>query len=208
MYIFFILICVGTFLLLSLSLSLSLSQLVCSMAPKKSKSTPSRNPFRSGASTSDSTSSHIRFRDEKARQDFLKNLSRRDIHSKRQVILSDFSDTILPTIIYNRSWKSLCGIPVTCPSVIIQEFYSNMHGFDYSVPYFITHVRGTHIVVTLDLIFEVIHVLRVEFADHPNCDCLRIVSKDELMSLSRETPSSWGDRQNNPYLGFAKIQDS
>ena len=41
MYIFFILICVGTFLLLSLSLSLSLSQLVCSMAPKKSKSTPS-----------------------------------------------------------------------------------------------------------------------------------------------------------------------
>ena len=92
--------------------------------------------------------------------------------------------------------------------MIIQEFYSNMHGFDYSVPYFITHVRGTHIVVTLDLIFEVIHVLRVEFADHPNCDCLRIVSKDELMSLSRETPSSWSDRQNNPYLGFAKIQDS
>ena len=83
-----------------------------------------------------------------------------------------------------------------------------MHGFDYSVPYFITHVRGTHIVVTLDLIFEVIHVLRVEFTDHPNCDCLRIVSKDELMSLSRETHSSWGDRQNNPYLGFAKIQDS
>ena len=51
----------------SLSLSLSLSiWLVCSMASKKSKSTPSQNPLRSEASTSDSTPSHVRFRDEKA----------------------------------------------------------------------------------------------------------------------------------------------
>ena len=59
-----------------------------------------------------------------------------------------------------------------------------MHGFDYSVPYFITRVRGTHIVVTLDLISEVLHVLRVEFADYPNCPRLRTVSKDELMSFN------------------------
>ena len=56
---------------LPLSLSLSLSiWLVCSMAPKKSKSTPSQNPLCSGVSTSDSTPSHVRFRDEKASQDF------------------------------------------------------------------------------------------------------------------------------------------
>ena len=59
----------------SLSLSLSLSQLVCSMAHKKSKSTPSWNPLCFRASTSDSTPSHIRFRDEKARKDFLENFS-------------------------------------------------------------------------------------------------------------------------------------
>ena len=58
----------------SLPLSLSLSiWLVCSMAPKKSKSTSSQNPLHSGASTFDSTPSHVRFRDEKANQDFSKN---------------------------------------------------------------------------------------------------------------------------------------
>ena len=30
------------------------------------------------------------------------------------------------------------------------------------------------------------------------------MSKDELSSLFCETPSSWGDRQNTPCLGFAK----
>ena len=43
-----------------------------SMAPKW-KFTLSQNPLRSGASTSDSTPSHVRFRDEKASQDFSKN---------------------------------------------------------------------------------------------------------------------------------------
>ena len=79
-----------------------------------------------------------------------------------------------------------------------------MHKFDYSVPHFITHIRGTRIVVTLDLISKVLHILRVEFANYPSYDRLRIVSKDKLMSLFCETPSSWGERQNTPYLGFAK----
>ena len=42
--------------------------------------------------------SHVQFRDEKAKSDFLKNFSRRGIHSERQVILSDFSNTDLPTV--------------------------------------------------------------------------------------------------------------
>ena len=71
--------------------------------------------------------------DEQARKDFSKNFSRQGIHSEHQVILSDFFDTNLPTIIHNRGWESLCDILVTYPFVLIQEFYSNMHGFDYSV---------------------------------------------------------------------------
>ena len=75
-----ILISVGTFLFIPpLSLSLSVN---CSMAPKR-KSAPSRDLFHFGASTSDSTPSHVRFYDEKARTDFSKNLSRYDIHSER-----------------------------------------------------------------------------------------------------------------------------
>ena len=77
--------------------------------------------------------------------------------------------------------------------MIIQEFYSNMHGFEYSVPHFVTHVVGTCIVVTPDLIFEVLHVSRVEFANYLGCDRLRTVSKDELSSRFYKTPSSWGD---------------
>ena len=104
--------------LLSLSLSLFLA-LVYSMAPK-SKSTTSQNPLHSGASSfSDPTPSSVQFRDDKSRKDFSENFSRQDIHSECHVILSNFSDTDLPTIIYSQGWGSLCDIVITCPSVII-----------------------------------------------------------------------------------------
>ena len=96
------------------------------------------------------------------------------------------------------------GIPIICPSLIIQEFYSNMHGFDTSVPHFITHIRGMHIVITPDIVSKVLHVPRVAHLVYPSCDRLRIVSKDELSSLFCETPSSWGDHQNTPCSGFVK----
>ena len=176
---------------LSLSLSLFLS-VSCFMAPKW-KPAPSWNPLHSRASSSspsiDSTPSHVKFHDDKAHKDFLEKFSQCGIHSKRLVILLDFFDTDLPIVIYSRGWELPCGIPVTCPSVIIEEFYSNMHGFDYSVPHFFTHVWGTHIVVTSDLISEVLHVSRVAHPNYPNYDHLRTVSKDELSSLFCETPS-------------------
>ena len=87
-----------------LSLSLSfLFTLVVSMAPKR-KSAPSQNPLHSKAlsSSSDPTPSHIRFHDEDARKVFLENFSRRGVHSKRRVILADFADTDLPTVIHIR----------------------------------------------------------------------------------------------------------
>ena len=124
----------------------------------------------------------------------MENFSRRGVHSERQVILSDFSDTDLPTVIHSRGWESLCDVPVTCPSVLIQEFYSNIHGNDSSVPLFITHFRGTRIVVTPDIVSEVLHVLRVEHSDYPSCERLRIASKDELIASFCERPSIWGDR--------------
>ena len=138
--------------------------------------------FHFGASSSNSTPSHVRFRDPKARKDFSANFSRHGIHLECQVIHSDFSDTTLPIVIYSRGWESICGIPFTCPSVIIQEFYSNMHVFNYSVPHFVTRVRGTCIVVTPDLISELLHVKRLEFSDYPGCECLRTMSKDKLSS--------------------------
>ena len=121
-----------------------------------------------------------------------------------KVILLDFFDTDLPTVIHSRGWESLCGVPVTCPFVIIQDFYSNMHGFDYSIPQFVTCVRGMRIVVTPDLISEVLHAPRVAHPDYPGCNRLRTVSKDKLLSLFYEIPLSWGDCQNTPCLAFAK----
>ena len=88
--------------------------------------------------------------------------------------------------------------------MIIQEFYFNMHGFDYSIPHFVTRVHGTRIVVTPDIVFEVLHVPRVAHPDYLGCDHLRTVSKDERSSLFCGTPSSWGDRRNTPCSGFAK----
>ena len=103
------------------------------MAPK-CKSTPSRNPLHSEASiSSDPTPSHVCFHNEKAKSNFFDNFSRRGIHSERQVTLSDFSDTDLPIVIYSKGYESLYDAPITCPSMLIQEFYSNRHGVDYSI---------------------------------------------------------------------------
>ena len=79
-----------------------------------------------------------------------------------------------------------------------------MHGFDYFIPHFITHIQGTRIVVTPNLISEVLHVLRVEFANYPDCPHLRTVSKDELMSFFYKAPSYLGEHQNTPCSGFEK----
>ena len=139
----------GTFLIVFLSLPPSLLfTLVVSMAPKR-KSTPAQNPLRSGtSSSSDPTLSHIRFRDDDAFKAFSENFSRRGIHSERQVILSDFVNTNLPSVIHSKGWESLCDVLVTCPLVLIQEFYSNMHEIDRLVPLFFTRVRGTRIPIT------------------------------------------------------------
>ena len=131
-----------------LSFSLSfLFTLVVSMAPKR-KSTPSQNPLRSGASSSsDPTPSSIRFHDEDARKDFSENFPQRGVHLECRVTLANFADTDLPNVIHCQGWESLCDVPITCPSILIQEFYFNMHGLDSLVPLFHTHVWGTRIVV-------------------------------------------------------------
>ena len=54
-------------------------------------------------------------------------------------------------------------------------------------------VRGTRIVVTPDIVSEVLHIPRVVHPDYLGCDHLKTVSKDELSSLFCKTPSSWDD---------------
>ena len=88
--------------------------------------------------------------------------------------------------------------------MLIQEFYSNMHGIDHSVPLFFTRVRGTRIPVTPQLIADVLHVPRIEFPDYPSCKRLRTVSRDELMSSFCERPTAWGERFFTPCRPFAK----
>ena len=140
--------CFGTFLIVSFSPPLFLFMLVVSMTPKH-KSTSARNLLRSEASSSfDSTPLSLRFHDDDAHKAFLENFSRWGVHLERKVILADFVDLDLPTVIHSPKWESLCDVSVTCPLVLIQEFYSNMHEIDHSVPLFFTCVRGTHIPVT------------------------------------------------------------
>ena len=79
-----------------------------------------------------------------------------------------------------------------------------MHGFDSSVPPFSTCVRGTSIMVTPNIISEVLHVPTVMHPDYPDSDRLRTMSKDKLISLFSKTLSSWGDRQNTHCSTFAK----
>ena len=187
-----------------LSLPFFLFTLVMSMAPKR-KSTLARNPLHSGAfSSSDSAPLSLRFCDDDEHKTFSENFSRRGVHSERQVILADFADTDLPTIIHSQEWESLCDILVTCPLVFIQEFYSNMHGIDRSIPLFFTHVRGKRIPVTPQLVADVLWIPRIEFPDYPSYEHLRTVSKDELRAAFYERPSDWGECQFTTYKPFAK----
>ena len=79
-----------------------------------------------------------------------------------------------------------------------------MHVIDRSVPFFFTCVRDTRIPITPQLVANVLRVPRIEFSDYPNCERLRTVSRDELMSAFCERPSSWGERLFTPYRPFAK----
>ena len=79
-----------------------------------------------------------------------------------------------------------------------------MHGFDYSVPLFVTRVRGTRIVVTLEIVFDVLCVLKVEHPNYPSYEHMRTVSEDKLISAFCKRPSDWGDRQFTPCSTFAK----
>ena len=72
---------------LFLFLPLFLFTLVVSMAPKR-KSTPARNPLRSGPSSSSNPSpSNVQFRDDDAFKAFLENFSRQGIHSDRKSVV-------------------------------------------------------------------------------------------------------------------------
>ena len=107
---------------------------------------------------------------------------------------SSWRTLLTPNVIHSWGWESLCDVPITCPSMLIQEFYSNMHGFDFLVPHFITRIQGTCIVVTPEIVSNVLHVPRVEFLDYPGCEHLRTVSKDELKSAFCECLFDWDER--------------
>ena len=79
-----------------------------------------------------------------------------------------------------------------------------MHELDSSVSLFHTRVRGMRIVVTPQLVKDVLHVPRVKHLDYPRCECLRTVSKDKMFSTFYERPSDWGDRRFTPCKAFAK----
>ena len=187
---------------LSLSLSLSLSFSLLIMAPKKF--VPSKNPIRRGSSSFSFPLDSVQFHDKKARSDFFENFFDQAIHSERQVILSEFPNTLLPGAISSRGWASLCEKPSKCPDVFIQDFYSNIHAINTSVPQFTTVFHGTHIVVTLDFIFEVLHVPRVDRLDYPSCHRLSSISRDELTSLFCENAMLWGGTLNFSTTEFTK----
>ena len=68
-----------------------------------------------------------------------------------------------------------------------------MHEIDRLVPLFFTRIRGTHILVTPQLVVDVLRVPRIEFPNYPSCEHLQTVSKDELIVAFCEDPSGWGD---------------
>ena len=112
---------------------------------------------------------------------------------------------ILSTLLSPLSFRLEVGnLFLRCPIVFIQEFYSNIHSVNTSVPWFATIFRGTRIVVIPDLIFQVLYVLWIAHPNYPGCEHLRTVSRDEFLSHFCETHSIWDGKQNTLCSGFAK----
>ena len=88
--------------------------------------------------------------------------------------------------------------------MFIKEFYSNMYAINTSMPRFTTVFRGTHIVVTPDFIFKVLHVPRVDHPDYPSHPRLTSISRDELASLFCEKVMLWGGTLNLSTNKFTK----
>ena len=91
-----------------------------------------------------------------------------------------------------------------CPHVFIQEFYSKIHAISISIPQFTTIFWGTRIVVTPNLITNVLHVPKVACSDYPSHPHLRSISQDELASHFCERPMLQGDALNFTTHEFAK----
>ena len=79
-----------------------------------------------------------------------------------------------------------------------------MHRINRYVPLFFTHIQGTRIPITPQLVADVLRVPRIEFPDYPSCEHLRTVSRDELLSTFCECPTAWGERLFTPCRPFAK----
>ena len=167
------------------------------------KFVPSKNPITHHGSSS-SFPFRDRFRDSKSQKDFDENFSDRAILLERHIILSDFLDTPLPRAFSSRGWESLREKPLRCPGVFIQEFYFNIHAIDTSVPQFIMVLRGTRIVVTLELISKVLHVPKVVRLNYPSHPRFHSISRDELTTRLCETAMMWGGLQNFTTHDFAK----
>ena len=79
-----------------------------------------------------------------------------------------------------------------------------MHRINRYVPLFFTHIQGTRIPITLQLVTDVLRVPRIEFPNYPSCEHLRTVSRDELLSAFCEHPTAWGERLFTSCQLFAK----
>ena len=91
-----------------------------------------------------------------------------------------------------------------CPSVFIQEFYSNIHAIDTSISHFTMIFKGTSIIVSSELISEALHVPRVVRLTYPSHPHLHSISRDELAIHFSEMAMVWGGLQNFTTHDFAK----
>ena len=79
-----------------------------------------------------------------------------------------------------------------------------MYAIDTSMPRFTTVFRGTHIVVTPDFVFKVLHVPRVDHPDYPSHRHLSSISRDDLALLFCEKAMLWGGTLNFSTTEFIK----
>ncbi|KAB1206839.1 hypothetical protein CJ030_MR7G008239 [Morella rubra] len=131
--------------------------------PASKKSKPTKKPSKKQAVNPDPD----RFVDAHAHELMGSTYAKRKPLYEREVILSEFWDTIIPTQFESRGWVSFLTDVVSPYENMVKEFFVNVHDIDDKSFSFYSYLRGQKFQVTPELVARIVKLPRVSHPTYP-----------------------------------------
>ncbi|KAB1203413.1 hypothetical protein CJ030_MR8G000562 [Morella rubra] len=131
--------------------------------PTSKKSKPTKKPSKKQAVNPNPD----RFVDAHAHELMGSTYAKRKPLYEREVILSEFWDTIIPTQFESRGWVSFLTDVVSPYENMVKEFFVNVHDIDDKLFSFYSYLRGQKFQVTPELVARIVELPRVSHPTYP-----------------------------------------